>query len=163
MRSLLASRQASSSAGYRARGRHPFNEAELRRDQRAAAAETVLLVLGEDSPVPESAADVVDLVLRLRGHVQHLGPLVSPSEPALRRAQDLCSERLPVGYMPGRVHLVKLAAATEGLLAVVRNDSTVAVKSPRRRRWVPPLNVWRGSVFALAFAALVLAASVPRR
>ncbi|MGW2477020.1 DUF6415 family natural product biosynthesis protein [Streptomyces sp. NPDC001665] len=124
----------------------------------------MLLVLGEDSPVPESAADVEDLVLRLRGHIQRLGPLASPTEPALLRAQQLCSVGLPDGYLPGRVHLVKLASATQQLLAAARTDSAVGVKSPRRRRWrKPPLNVMRGAVFALALAALVLAASVPRR
>ncbi|MEV5605552.1 DUF6415 family natural product biosynthesis protein [Streptomyces sp. NPDC052299] len=123
----------------------------------------MLLVLGEDSPVPESAADVEDLVLRLRGHVQRLGPLASPTEPALLRAQELCSVGLPDGYLPGRVHLVKLASATQQLLAAARTDSAVGVKSPRRRWRRPPLNVMRGAVFALALAALVLAASVPRR
>ncbi|MFF5336946.1 DUF6415 family natural product biosynthesis protein [Streptomyces sp. NPDC013181] len=134
------------------------------RDQVVAAAETVALVLDEDSPVPESAADVEDLVLRLRGHVQRLGPLASPMDPALRQAQKLCSEGLPDGYVPSRVHLVKLARATQQLLAVAGNDSAVTVESPRRRWWwKPSLNVWRGSVFALVLAVLVLAASVPRR
>ncbi|MCG7522979.1 DUF6415 family natural product biosynthesis protein [Streptomyces sp. OfavH-34-F] len=160
MHSLLATRQASSNSRYRTRGRCLGPG----RDQRVAAAETVLLVLGEDSPVPESAADVEDLVLRLRGHVQHLGPLASPREPALRQAQQLCSEGLPDGYVPSRVHLVKLARATQQLLAVAGNDRALTVKSPGRWRWWrPSLNVWRGSVFALALAVLVLAASVPRR
>ncbi|MGC4950109.1 DUF6415 family natural product biosynthesis protein [Streptomyces sp. DT224] len=160
----MTTRAASRATSYRSRGRTPFGAPGLERDQRAAAAETVLLVLGEDSPLPESTTDVEDLVLRLRGHVKHLGPLASPTEPALRRAQQICSESIPDGYMPGRVHLVKLATATQQLLAVARNDSTVTVKSPRRRRWrKPPMNVMRGAVFALALAALVLAASVPRR
>nr|WP_202514444.1 MULTISPECIES: DUF6415 family natural product biosynthesis protein [unclassified Streptomyces] len=134
------------------------------RDQRAAAAETVLFVLGEDSPLPASATDVKDLVLRLRGHVQHLGPLASPTEPALLRAQQLCSESIPDGYLPGRVHLVNLAVATQQLLAAAGNETAATVKSPRRRRWrKPPMNVLRGAVFALAFAVLVLAASVSRR
>ncbi|PZT78050.1 hypothetical protein DNK56_26210 [Streptomyces sp. AC1-42W] len=121
-------------------------------------------MLGEDSPVPENAADVEDLVLRLRGHVQHLGPLAPATEPALRQAQQLCSESLPDGYVPSRVHLVNLARATQQLLAVAGNDRAVTVESPRRRWWWrPSLNVWRGSVFALALAVLVLAASVPRR
>ncbi|MFB6940765.1 hypothetical protein ACFWGL_08260 [Streptomyces sp. NPDC060286] len=43
--------------------------AELQRDQAVAAAETVALLLDEDSPLPESASDVEELARRLRGHI----------------------------------------------------------------------------------------------
>ncbi|NEE35329.1 hypothetical protein CH313_28685 [Streptomyces sp. TSRI0384-2] len=128
-----------------------------------SATETVTLVLGEDSPVPETAADVEDLVLRLRGHVNQLGTLMPSQEPALLRAQQLCSDGLPEGYLPSRVHLVKLAEATQELIAKVRLDD-VGARRPARglARWKPQINVLRGAVFAVALTCLVWAASVPR-
>ncbi|WP_251075224.1 DUF6415 family natural product biosynthesis protein [Streptomyces sp. ISL-12] len=121
------------------------------------------LVLGQGAPLPDSAADVEDLVLRLRGHVSQLATLTPSQEPALLRAQLLCSGGLPEGYMPSRVHLVRLAEATQELLAAVRTYGAVPGKPSRQRRWrKPPINVLRGSVFVLALACLVLAASVPR-
>ncbi|MEU3145786.1 DUF6415 family natural product biosynthesis protein [Streptomyces sp. NPDC006999] len=133
------------------------------RDQAVSATETVTLVLGEDSPVPETAADVEDLVLRLRGHVNQLGTLMPSQEPALLRAQQLCSDGLPEGYLPSRVHLVKLAEATQELIAKIRLDD-VGARRPARRltRWKPQINVLRGAVFAVALTCLVWAASVPR-
>ncbi|MFI7181962.1 DUF6415 family natural product biosynthesis protein [Streptomyces anthocyanicus] len=128
-----------------------------------SATETVTLVLGEDSPVPETAADVEDLVLRLRGHVNQLGTLMPSQEPALLRAQQLCSVGLPEGYLPSRVHLVRLAEATQELIAKIRLDD-VGARRPARRlaRWTPQINVLRGAVFAVALTCLVWAASVPR-
>ncbi|MFJ2021865.1 DUF6415 family natural product biosynthesis protein [Streptomyces nodosus] len=118
------------------------------------------LVLGEDSPLPDTAADVEDLALRLRGHVSQLGALTPSQEPALLRAQQLCSGGLPDGYMPSRVHLVRLAEATQDLIAAVQAHDVAPAKSVQRRRWwKPPINVLRGAVFALA--CVVLAASVP--
>ncbi|MFB6940766.1 hypothetical protein ACFWGL_08255 [Streptomyces sp. NPDC060286] len=65
--------------------------------------------------------------------------------------------------MPSRVHLVKLAEATQALVATVQAHGTAQAEPMRRRRWWKPrLNVLRGSVFAVAFALLALAASVPR-
>ncbi|MGW1130421.1 DUF6415 family natural product biosynthesis protein [Streptomyces griseoluteus] len=135
----------------------------MRRDPAASATETVALVLGEDSPLPDTAADVEDLALRLRGHVSQLGTLTPSQEPALLRAQQLCSGGLPDGYMPSRVHLVRLAEATQDLIAAVQaHDVTPAKPVQRRRSWKPPIKVLRGAVFALALACVVLAASVPR-
>jgi len=128
-----------------------------------SATETVTLVLGEDSPVPETAADVEDLVLRLRGHVNQLGTLMPSQEPALLRAQQLCSVGLPEGYLPSRVHLVRLAEATQELIAKIRLDDFGASRPARRlARWTPQINVLRGAVFAVALTCLVWAASVPR-
>ncbi|MFD8522483.1 DUF6415 family natural product biosynthesis protein [Streptomyces capillispiralis] len=132
------------------------------RDQAVSATETVTLVLGEDSPVPETA-DVEDLVLRLRGHVNQLGTLMPSQEPALLRAQQLRSVGLPEGYLPSRVHLVRLAEATQELIAKIRLDDFGASRPARRlARWTPQINVLRGAVFAVALTCLVWAASVPR-
>ncbi|MET9507794.1 DUF6415 family natural product biosynthesis protein [Streptomyces flavidovirens] len=128
-----------------------------------AAAETVALVLDKDSSLPESAADVEELARRLRGHISQLGVVVPPGASTLRGAQQLASAGLPDGYMPSRVHLVKLAEATQELVATMQAHGVSPAKPTRRRRWWKPrINVLRGSVFALAFACLVLAASVPR-
>ncbi|MEU5086516.1 DUF6415 family natural product biosynthesis protein [Streptomyces sp. NPDC021356] len=128
-----------------------------------AAAETVALVLDEESPLPESAADVEELACRLRGHVSQLGLVVPPEAPVLRRAQQLASAGIPEGYMPSRVHLVRLAEATQDLIAAVQaHDVSPAKPVQRRRWWKPPINVLRGAIFALALACVVLAASVPR-
>ncbi|KUN38760.1 hypothetical protein AQJ27_43645 [Streptomyces olivochromogenes] len=121
-----------------------------------AASETVTLVLGDDSPLPESAADVEDLARRLRGHVAQLGARTASGIPVLLRAQRLCSESIPEGYMPSRVYLVQLAEATQELVAYVERVG------PRRRWRKPRINVLRGAVFAVALACLVWAASVPR-
>jgi hypothetical protein len=64
--------------------------------------------------------------------------------------------------MPSRVHLVRLAEATQDLIAAVAHDVAPAKSVQRRRWWKPPINVLRGAVFALALACVVLAASVPR-
>ncbi|MFE0206606.1 DUF6415 family natural product biosynthesis protein [Streptomyces sp. NPDC058985] len=127
-----------------------------------SATQTVTLVLGEDSPLPETAADVEDLVLRLRGHVNQLGTLMPSQEPVLLRAQQLCSVGLQEGYLPSRVHLVRLAEATREL-AKIRLDNVGASRPARRlARWTPQINVLRGAVFAVALTCLVWAASVPR-
>ncbi|MFD4790880.1 DUF6415 family natural product biosynthesis protein [Streptomyces sp. NPDC058459] len=133
------------------------------RDQVVAASETVTLVLGEDSPLPESAADVEDLVRLLRGHVAQLGARTAPGIPALQRAQQLCSGSIPEGFMPSRVYLVRLAEATQELMAYVGRRGPGPINGQDRRRWLrPSINVLRGAVFALALACLVFAASVPR-
>lgn len=64
------------------RGRRDRVPATLgpQRNQAVAAAETVALVLDEDSPLPESAADVEELARRLRGHFSQLGVMASPGE-----------------------------------------------------------------------------------
>ncbi|MFH9612953.1 DUF6415 family natural product biosynthesis protein [Streptomyces pratensis] len=141
----------------------PLGSADVQRDQAVAAAETVALVLNEDSPLPESAGDVEELARRLRGHIGQLGAVVPPGASTLRGAQQLASAGVPAGYVPSRVHLVKLAEATQALVATVQAHGVVPAKPMRRGRWWrPQLNVVRGSVFAVAFALLTLAASVPR-
>lgn len=133
------------------------------RDRAVAAAETIALVLDEASPLPESAGDVEELARRLRGHISQLGVVVQPGTSALRSAQQLASEGVPEGYMPSRVYLVKLAEATQALVAAVQAHGGVPVKTERRRRWwKPQINVLRGAVFTVALACLVWAASVPR-
>ncbi|MEU5898774.1 DUF6415 family natural product biosynthesis protein [Streptomyces venezuelae] len=128
-----------------------------------AASETVTLVLGEDSLLPESPADVEDLVRLLRGHVAQLGARSVQGTSALLRAQQLCSESIPEGYMPSRVYLVRLAEATQELAAHVEPGECGPKATRGARRWRrPKVNVLRGAVFALALACLVLAASVPR-
>lgn len=152
--------------GRRGRGRRGRIAASvptgMQRDQAVAAAETVALVLGEDSPLPESADDVEELARRLRGHISQLG-FSAPPGATLRGAQQLASADVPDSYMPSRVHIVKLAEATQDLVAIVQAHG-IAPAQPIRafRGWKPRINVLRGSVFAVAFACLILAASVPR-
>ncbi|WP_255292990.1 DUF6415 family natural product biosynthesis protein [Streptomyces niveus] len=162
--SLVLHRKASHRDGRgRSRGHIGMGPAGVQRDQAVAAAETVALVLGEDSPLPESASDVEELALRLHGHISQLGFVAPPESSALLGAQQLGSAGVPAGYMPSRVHLVKLAEATQALLAAVQAHGPTPVRQPQRGRWWKPrINVLRGSVFAVAFACLVLAASVPR-
>ncbi|MER7933026.1 MULTISPECIES: DUF6415 family natural product biosynthesis protein [unclassified Streptomyces] len=133
------------------------------RDQVMAAWETVTLVLGDDSPLPETDAEVEYLVQRLRGHGAQLGAGVAPGTPALLSAQRLCSESIPEGFMPSRVYLVRLAEATQELMTHVERGSPGLISVQGRRRWrKPTVNVLRGAVSALALACLVFAASVPR-
>ncbi|MFE3387368.1 DUF6415 family natural product biosynthesis protein [Streptomyces anulatus] len=133
------------------------------RDRAVAAAETVALVLDEDSPLPESVGDVEELALRLRGHISQLGAVVPPGTSVLHSAQRLASVSVPDGHLPSRVHLVKLAEATQTLIATAQSHSGAPAEPMRRRcRWKPHLNVLRGSAFALAIVCFVLAASVPR-
>ncbi|MFF4934534.1 hypothetical protein ACFY2H_37495 [Streptomyces griseofuscus] len=145
------------------RGRRAPVTAAPERDQVVAASETVELVLGEHSPLPESDADVVDLVRLLRGHVARLGARTAPGAPALLRAQRLCSDSIPEGCTPSRVYLVSLAEATRELMAHVECGGPMPRGVERVGRWrMPTVNVLRGAVFALALAFLVFAASVPR-
>ncbi len=65
MRPSLALRRACQLSDHGRRS-HALGEPILRRDPAASATETVALVLGEDSPLPDAAADVEDLALRLR-------------------------------------------------------------------------------------------------
>lgn len=161
--SLDPHRDGSQPVGERGR-RAPVTEAPApTRDHVVATLETVTLVLGEDSPLPDSAADVEDLVRLLRGHVAQLGAQTAPGIPALLRAQRLCSDSVPEGYMPSRVYLVRLAEATQELMAHVERGGPGPISVQGGRRWrKPTVNVLRGAVFALALACLVFAASVPR-
>ncbi|MER6331405.1 DUF6415 family natural product biosynthesis protein [Streptomyces sp. NPDC001034] len=161
--SLDPHRGDSQPVGGRGR-RAPVTEAPApERDHVMAASETVTLVLGEGSPLPESAADVEDLVRLLRGHVAQLGARTAPGVPALLRAQRLCSDSVPEGYMPSRVYLVRLAEATQELMAHVERGGPGPISVEGGRRWCKPtVNMLRGAVFALALACLVFAASVPR-
>ncbi|MFJ4973008.1 DUF6415 family natural product biosynthesis protein [Streptomyces sp. NPDC088755] len=133
------------------------------RDPAVAAAETVALVLEEDSPLPETAADVMELARRLHGHISQLGAIVPSRAYALSSAQQLASVGVPDGHVPSRVDLVKLAEATQELVVSLRTHGVAPVMQTRGRRWLRPrINVLRGSVFAIALVCLVLAASVPR-
>ncbi|MGQ4456955.1 DUF6415 family natural product biosynthesis protein [[Kitasatospora] papulosa] len=140
-----------------------LGSADAQRDQVVAAAETVALVLDDESPLPQSVSDVDELARRLRGHIGQLGAVAPPGAATLRGAQQLASAGVPAGYLPSRVHLVQLAEATQALVASVQAQGVVPAKPMRRRRWWrPQLNALRGSVFAVAFGLLALAASVPR-
>ncbi|TLQ48004.1 hypothetical protein FEF34_04470 [Streptomyces marianii] len=128
-----------------------------------AASETVTLVLGEDSLLPENAADVEDLVRLLRGHIAQLGARTAPGIPALLRAQRLCSDSIPEDNVPSRVYLVRLAEATQELMAYVERVGPGPISVKGGRRWPrPTVNMGRGAVFALALACLVFATSMPR-
>ncbi|MFF3851382.1 DUF6415 family natural product biosynthesis protein [Streptomyces sp. NPDC002328] len=164
MRLSLDPRRGGSQPVGGCRWRAPVTEAAApERDLVVAASETVTLVLGEDSPLPESAADVEDLVRLLRGHVAQLGARTAPGIPALLRAQRLCSDSVPEDYLPSRVYLVRLAEATQELMAHVERVDPGPISAMSGRRWrKPPVNVLRGAVFVLALACLVFAASVPR-
>ncbi|MFE5077584.1 DUF6415 family natural product biosynthesis protein [Streptomyces halstedii] len=142
----------------------PLETADVQRDHAVSAAETVALVLDEESPLPESASDVEELARRLRGHISQLGAAAPPRAPELLSAQRVASADVPGGYVPSRVHLVKLAEATRVLIATVQAlGGTAPSKRTRKwRAWKPRINAMRGSVFALAFACLIVAASVPR-
>ncbi|MFD6597810.1 DUF6415 family natural product biosynthesis protein [Streptomyces coelicoflavus] len=161
--SLDPRREGSQLVGGPGRQAHVTDAPARERDDVVAALETVTLVLGEDSPLPESAADVEDLVRLLRGHIAQLGASTAPDVPALLRAQQLCSESIPMGYVASRVHLVRLAEATHELTAYVEHGGPGPNSHERERRWPrPTINVLRGTVFALALACLIFAASVPR-
>jgi hypothetical protein len=58
MRISLVSRRASCPRSHQNRRNHVLGEPSVRRDQAVSATETVTLVLGEDSPLPEIVADV---------------------------------------------------------------------------------------------------------
>ncbi|MCX4741853.1 DUF6415 family natural product biosynthesis protein [Streptomyces antibioticus] len=164
MRLMPSPRQEGSQlVGGRGR-RAPVTEALApERDHVMAASETVTLVLGEESPLPESAADVEDLVRLLRGHIAQLGVRSAPYAPALQRAQQLCSDSIPEGFMPSRVYLVRLAEATQELMVYVERGGPGPIRIEDGRRWPrPTVSLLRGVVFALALACLIFAASVPR-
>ncbi|MCZ4603345.1 DUF6415 family natural product biosynthesis protein [Streptomyces sp. Lzd4kr] len=135
-----------------------------RRDRAVTAAEeTVALVLAEESPLPESAGDVEELARRLRGHISQLAAVSPSGASASRCAQQLASEGVPDGFMPSRVHLVRLAEATQELIVAVRSHNLAVRQTTLARRWRRPrTNAARGVVFAIALACLVLAASVNR-
>ena len=163
MRLSLFLRQTRHSDGRGKLTNRTLGSADAQRDQVVAAAETVALVLDDESPLPQSVSDVDELARRLRGHIGQLGAVAPPGAATLRGAQQLASAGVPAGYLPSRVHLVQLAEATQALVASVQAQGVVPAKPMRRRRWWrPQLNVLRGSVFAVAFALLALAASVPR-
>lgn len=131
-----------------------------------AAAETVRLVLGEDSPLPASATDVDDLTRLLRCHIAQLGTRTARKNPAVLRARRLCSDSVPEGHLPNRIFLVRLAEATQELIAQVERGGPEPMRPERRRCWKPPINVRRGVVvfavaLALALTCLIFAASVP--
>ncbi|WP_051900477.1 DUF6415 family natural product biosynthesis protein [Streptomyces aureus] len=136
-----------------------------RRDHAAAAAETVALVLAEDSPLPDTPEDVEQLATRLRGHISRLGVSLPIDEPVLVRARQLGSAPLPDGFMPSRVHLVRLAEATQELADAVERLTPAdrhAGQPAKERRVRPSRNTVRVLVFAIALITLVIAASLPR-
>ncbi|MGY3677385.1 DUF6415 family natural product biosynthesis protein [Streptomyces sp. TE33382] len=135
------------------------------RDLAVAVTETVTLVLGEESPLPETEQDIVDLVRRLRGHVMQLGAVVLPG-PALDHAREISGGDLPDGYLPSRVYLRQLAEATQDLVRAANSPPQCEERrAPVPGRWRvrrPSRNALRGMVFAVAVAILIIAGSVPR-
>ncbi|MET8577274.1 DUF6415 family natural product biosynthesis protein [Streptomyces sp. NPDC005012] len=110
--------------------------------------------------MPETEQDVLDLVMRLRGHVHRLGAAVPTDEPALGTARRLSARPLPDGYVASRVHLRQLALAVRELIATARQSEHGA--SPGWSPWRPGRNIARAAVFVTALVVLVVAASVPR-
>ncbi|WP_405728689.1 DUF6415 family natural product biosynthesis protein [Streptomyces sp. NBC_00028] len=137
----------------------------LKRNYVAAAADTVALVLADDSPLPDTAADIDDLALRLRGHISQLGAGLLSDEPALARARALSSTPVPDGYMPSRVHLVRMAEATQELADAVARHAAAGPSGMRpetRPLRLPSRDTARVLVFTVAMIVLILAASLPR-
>jgi hypothetical protein len=141
----------------------------LARDSAVAATETVALVLGEDSPLPDSDQDVADLVSRLRGHIIQLAAELPVQSVPLSRAWQLSREEIPGGYMPSRVYLRKLAQATHDLILArqcVRDGARAArlgwPLADLRRIRLHSRNSARALLFAVAVITLIVAASVPR-
>ncbi|MYR62081.1 hypothetical protein GTY54_39735 [Streptomyces sp. SID625] len=133
------------------------------RDQASAAAETVALVLDEDSPLPETPGDVEELVGRLRGHVLRLGVLLPRDVPAVAHAQHLASLPLPDGYVPSRRHLVRLAEATRDVIAALTAVDRPSGHSTRGRHLrAPSRNTVRALMVGAALIALVVAGTVLR-
>nr|WP_243762169.1 DUF6415 family natural product biosynthesis protein [Streptomyces sp. Tu 3180] len=136
-----------------------------RREETVAAGETIALVLGDHSPLPETAADVEVLTLRLRGHINRLGAVLPPTTPALAHAQQLGSAPVPCGYVRSRVHLVRLAEATQDLVSTAQDLTERSLpwwRRSMRQRWRPRRHAGRVAVFAVALLLLAIAASVPR-
>ncbi|MFD6967881.1 DUF6415 family natural product biosynthesis protein [Streptomyces sp. NPDC059949] len=127
--------------------------------------ETVTLVLGDESPLPETEQDIVDLVQRLRGHVMQLGTVVLPG-PALDHAREISGADLPDGYLPSRVYLRQLAEATQDLVRAANSppkyEERKALGPGRWRVRRPSRNALRGMVFAVAVTIVIIAGSVPR-
>lgn len=135
------------------------------RDHTVGAAETVALILDDNSPLPETPEDVEDLAARLRGHVNQLGAVLPVGESALTRAQQLSSTALPDEYVPSRVHLVRLAEATHDLVEAARKLGPTepdATRPARKRSRRPSLNTARVLVFAVALIILTVTSSFPR-
>ncbi|GHA51697.1 MULTISPECIES: DUF6415 family natural product biosynthesis protein [Streptomyces] len=135
------------------------------RDLLAAAAETVALVLEDNSPLPETSTDVADLAAQLRGHISQLAVALPAGDPVAIRAQTLGSTAVPDGYVSSRVHLMHLAEATQSVITAVRGRGPFAWPASRLPgQWPkrPSRNTVRVLVFALALITLVVAASVPR-
>jgi hypothetical protein len=131
----------------------------------AAAAETVALVLGEDSLL-ESDRDVADLAQRLRDHVMQLSGVV-PEGSALARAKELGAAPMSRSHFTSRPRLRELAAATQVLIdtaaAQTATATAAAPGSGSRQHWLFSRHAARVAVFAVAVALLVIASSSPQR
>ncbi|MEV7192337.1 DUF6415 family natural product biosynthesis protein [Streptomyces sp. NPDC093510] len=114
----------------------PFHGAG--RSRVVATRETVSLVLSEDAPVPESDEDVLDLVLRLRGHLTQLGLAVDRPvgllAGALAEARHLAATDLPRGFMPSRVYLRRLALSVQ----VIVDELLPEMPRTPACLWTPP-------------------------
>lgn len=87
------------------------------------ASETVALVLDQEGPALDSDQDVMDLTVRLRGHVEELAPLAKALTPksaelhaAVAEARQLAQQEALEGHLMARVHLRKLATTVQQIL-----------------------------------------------
>ncbi|MFD6182007.1 DUF6415 family natural product biosynthesis protein [Streptomyces goshikiensis] len=152
-------------SGVLALPRRQVRQERTTRDITGAATETVDLVLGEESPLPDTDQDVADLVQHLRGHVMQLAVFALPG-PVLDHAREVSATDIPDGYLPSRKYLRQLAIATQALVAAhsdgPRPEEREVPGSGRGRRWRPSKNAVRVAVFAVAVTLLIIAGSVPR-
>lgn len=99
-----------------------------------AAKETTALVLDEEASVPESDQDVVDLVLRLRGHLMQLGPAADASPgslaDALTVAQRLAAQEVPNSFMQSLVYLRNLTLRVQEVLVEMGKAGLACMHQP---------------------------------
>ncbi|MFI9041812.1 DUF6415 family natural product biosynthesis protein [Streptomyces sp. NPDC053726] len=116
---LVASRFTPASPGVRSWAGRGHGKGRAR-DSVVAAAETVTLVLSEDTSVPASVQDVADLAEHLRGHLMRLGsegPRTGPWAKALGAARELAEQAPSADDFPQScVHLRRLALELKSVL-----------------------------------------------
>ncbi|MFI1765242.1 DUF5999 family protein [Streptomyces sp. NPDC020800] len=106
-----------------------------------AARETCALILDEDSEAVESDQDVSDLVLRLRGHLMQLGPIIdavsapaAPLRASLDEAREMAWTEVSGDFMESRVHLRRFAQVTHAVLVEMGRIGLVCM----HRKECPP-------------------------
>ncbi|NUQ95071.1 MAG: hypothetical protein HOY79_00420 [Streptomyces sp.] len=107
--------------------------------QVAEAERDVLLVLGDDGPLPALQSEVDRLLTRFSLHLEGLVRALdagSGSAAGVDRARRLGRLPPPRGHMESRIHLVMAAESAQELLARIATEGVAA--SPRPRIWRPP-------------------------